>query len=54
MPFHIRDPETDPLARALAHLRGEGITGAVKSALKAKLAAERAQGSLDGANQGHH
>ena len=41
MAFHIRDPETDRLARELARLQGDGITGAVKSALEAKLAEER-------------
>jgi antitoxin VapB len=41
MAFHIRDPETDRLARELANLQGNGITGAVKSALEAKLAQER-------------
>jgi antitoxin VapB len=41
MAFHIRDPETDRLARELARLRGGGITEAVKSALEAQLARER-------------
>jgi antitoxin VapB len=41
MAFHIRDSETDRLARELARLQGNGITDAVKSALQAKLAAER-------------
>lgn len=41
MAFHIRDPETDRLARELARLQGDGITGAVKSALQTKLAEER-------------
>jgi antitoxin VapB len=41
MAFHIRDPETDRLARELARLQGNGITGAVKSALETKLAEER-------------
>jgi antitoxin VapB len=41
MAFHIRDPETDRLARELAALQGDGITHAVKSALKTKLAEER-------------
>ena len=41
MAFHIRDPETDRLARELARLQGNGITGAVKSALEAKLAEEQ-------------
>ena len=37
MAFHIRDPDTDRLARELAQIQGNGITGAVKSALEAKL-----------------
>ena len=41
MAFHIRDPETDRLARELARLQGGGITDAVKSALAAKLSEER-------------
>jgi antitoxin VapB len=41
MAFHIRDPQTDRLARELARLQGNGITGAVKSALETKLADER-------------
>ncbi len=41
MPFHIRDPETDRLARELAQIRGEGITDAVRSALRMTLEAER-------------
>ena len=39
--FHIRDPETDRLARELARLRRTGITEAVRAALEAKLAEER-------------
>jgi antitoxin VapB len=41
MAFHIRDPETDRLARELAQIQGNGITNAVKSALVTKLAEER-------------
>lgn len=41
MAFHIRDPQTDRLARELARLQGNGITGAVKSALETKLADAR-------------
>ena len=41
MAFHIRDPETDRLARELARLQGEGITQAVRSALEEKLARDR-------------
>ncbi|MGH6925248.1 MAG: type II toxin-antitoxin system VapB family antitoxin [Propylenella sp.] len=43
MAFHIRDPETDRLARELAALQGEGITNAVKSALETKLAEARSK-----------
>lgn len=41
MALHIRDPETDRLARELAELQGAGITEAVRSALEDKLLAER-------------
>lgn len=41
MALHIRDPETDRLARELARLQKRGITDAVRSALRAKLAEER-------------
>ena len=41
MAFHIRDPETDRMARELAAIQGKGITGAVKSALETKLHEER-------------
>lgn len=41
MAFHIRDPETDRLARELARLQRGGITEAVRSALESKLAEER-------------
>ena len=41
MAFHIRDPETDRLARELARLKHTGITEAVRSALEAKLTEER-------------
>lgn len=41
MALHIRDRETDRLARELAHLRGSGITEAVRSALEEKLSSER-------------
>ena len=39
--MHIRDPETDRLARELARLQGSGITEAVRSALEEKLCSER-------------
>jgi antitoxin VapB len=41
MAFHIRDAETDQMARELAAIQGNGITGAVKSALRDKLKEER-------------
>ena len=41
MAFHIRDPETDRLARELAQIQRGGITEAVKSALVTKLDEER-------------
>jgi antitoxin VapB len=41
MALHIRDRETDRLARELAAIQGEGITHAVRSALETKLAEER-------------
>jgi antitoxin VapB len=41
MAFHIRDSETDRLARELAEIQRGGITEAVKSALVTKLAEER-------------
>lgn len=41
MAFHIRDPETDRLARELAQIQRGGITEAVKSALQTKLEEER-------------
>lgn len=41
MAFHIRDPETDRMARELAAIQGKGITGAVKSALETKLHEEQ-------------
>lgn len=37
MPFHIRDPETDALARELAQLRGVGLTEAVREAVRKDL-----------------
>lgn len=41
MALHIRDPETDRLARELARLQNKGITEVVRSALEARLAEER-------------
>ena len=37
MPFHIRDPETDRLARELARSTGMGLTEAVRTALRREL-----------------
>jgi antitoxin VapB len=41
MPISIRDPETDRLAREVARLTGETITGAIGTALRERLARER-------------
>ena len=41
MVFHIRDPETDRLARELARLRGTGLTEAVRGALANEIERER-------------
>jgi antitoxin VapB len=43
MAFLIRDPEADRMARELAAIQGNGITGAVKSALETKLKEERSK-----------
>jgi len=45
MAFHIRNPETDRLARKVAALRGVGLTEAVHEALKRELERERAKSS---------
>ena len=37
MPLNIKDPETDKLARALAHTTGETITQAVTVAVRERL-----------------
>jgi antitoxin VapB len=53
MPFHIRDPETDRLARELAKVKGIGLTEAVKLAVENELArmsaaqARRAAGTVE-------
>jgi len=39
MAFHVRDPETDRLVRRLAQEEGVGLTEAVKTAVREKLAA---------------
>lgn len=41
MALSIRDPETDRLARELAALTGETMTGAIRTALLERLARER-------------
>ncbi|GIL00301.1 MAG: hypothetical protein BroJett030_02000 [Alphaproteobacteria bacterium] len=46
MPFHIRNRETDALARKLAAAKGVGLTEAVHEALANELARERAKPSL--------
>lgn len=45
MAFHIRNPETDRLARKVAALRGVGLTEAVHEALEQQLAREQAKPS---------
>ncbi len=40
MPLHISNPEADRLARELARLKGETITGAVVKALRERLLRE--------------
>jgi len=45
MAFHIRNPETDRLAREVARLKRMGLTEAVHAALERELAHERAQPS---------
>lgn len=41
MALSIRDPETDRLARELASLTGETMTGAIRVALEQRLQRER-------------
>lgn len=41
MAFHIRNPETDRLARQVARLKGTGLTEAVHTALENELAREQ-------------
>jgi antitoxin VapB len=41
MALSIRDPETDRLARELAALTGESMTGAIRVALEQRLERER-------------
>ena len=46
MAFHIRNPETDRLARRVARLKGTGLTEAVHAALEHELAREEATPTL--------
>ncbi|KQT42952.1 transcription factor [Aureimonas sp. Leaf454] len=46
MPFHIKNPETDALARKLASLKKIGLTEAVHLALQNELERETAKPSL--------
>ncbi|MER9120455.1 type II toxin-antitoxin system VapB family antitoxin [Mesorhizobium sp. M0954] len=46
MAFHIKNPETDALARRLAALKRTGLTEAVHAALKHELEREQARASL--------
>lgn len=41
MAISLKDPETDRLARAVAALTGESLTGAVRKALAERLERER-------------
>lgn len=43
MALNIKDPETDRLARELAEVTGESITGATRRALRERLQRERAR-----------
>ncbi len=45
MAFHIKNPDTDALARRVAKLKGVGLTEAVHEALRNELARQRAQPS---------
>ncbi|MER9241215.1 type II toxin-antitoxin system VapB family antitoxin [Mesorhizobium sp. M0633] len=46
MAFHIKNPETDALARRVAALKRTGLTEAVHAALKHELEREQARPSL--------
>lgn len=46
MPFHIRNAQTDTLARRLAQAKGKGLTQVVHEALENELARVKAQPSL--------
>ena len=45
MALSIKDPETDRLARALAHATGESLTEAIRRALAERLARETQRGT---------
>ena len=47
MALSIRDPETDRLARELARLTGESMTGAIRAALQERLAREKRRREAD-------
>ena len=47
MAFHIRNPETDRLARKVAALKGVGLTEAVHEALKREFERESGRGTLE-------
>ena len=46
MAFHIKNPETDALARKVAALKQTGLTDAVHEALRHELEREQAKPSL--------
>jgi antitoxin VapB len=46
MAFHIKNPETDALARRVAALKKTGLTEAVHTALSHELEREKAKPSL--------
>lgn len=48
MAFHIRNPETDRLARKVASLKGTGLTEAVHTALENELARQQPEENLVG------
>ena len=47
MAFHIKNPETDALARKVAALKKTGLTDAVHEALRNELAREQAKSGLN-------
>lgn len=46
MAFHVKNPETDALARRVAKLKNVGLTEAIHQALEHELAREQAKPSL--------